>query len=108
MISRCGDCNSWFHPPAPVCPICTSLNVASQPVSGRGTVYSYTINYQAWDAELADPFVIAIVALPEQEGLRFLSNVVGCDPSEVHIDMAVRVIFEQVDDVWIPLFEKDA
>ena len=54
------------------------------------------------------PFVIAIVELVEQEGLRFLTNIVGCPPEEVVIGMPVRVTFEQHEDVWLPLFAPDA
>jgi hypothetical protein len=27
---------------------------------------------------------------------------------EVHIDMPVRVTFSQVEDVWLPFFEREA
>ncbi|MNZ23844.1 hypothetical protein D3C78_409730 [compost metagenome] len=53
------------------------------------------------------PYVVAIIELAEQEGLRFVSNVVGMDPQRVYIDMPVRVSFLNVEDVWLPLFEKD-
>ena len=52
-------------------------------------------------------FVVAIVALPEQDGLRLTTNIVGCPPSDVQIGMAVRVVFEHRDPVWFPLFERD-
>lgn len=107
-MHRCVDCARYFHPPAPVCRHCTSLKVTPTPVSGRGRVLTFTINYQAWTPELAEPYVVAIVELEEQEGLRFLSNVVNCPPEEIEIGMPVRVVFEQVEDVWIPLFEKAA
>ncbi|VFT05459.1 Predicted nucleic-acid-binding protein containing a Zn-ribbon [Pseudomonas aeruginosa] len=68
---------------------------------------SYTLNYQPWNSELEVPYVIAIIELAEQEGLRFLSNVVDLDPLQVHIGMPVRVRFLNVEDVWLPLFEKD-
>jgi len=107
-ISRCADCDRYFHPPAPVCRHCTGLNVVPTPVSGHGKVLTFTVNHQAWTADLADPYVVAIIELEEQEGLRFLSNVVNCPPEDVEIGMAVTVVFENVEDVWIPLFEKAA
>ncbi len=107
-MHHCADCARYFHPPAPVCRHCTGLNVSPTPVSGRGRVLTFTINHQRWTPELAEPFVVAIVELEEQEGLRFLSNVVNCPPEAVEIGMLVTVVFEQVDDVWIPQFEKAA
>ncbi|MCU6453128.1 OB-fold domain-containing protein [Sphingomonas sp. A2-49] len=108
LIYRCRSCEAWFHPPAPVCPRCNAVEVGPEPVSGRGTVATFTINIQAWTPELAEPYVVAIVELVEQPGLRFATNIVGCAPDQVAIDMPVRVTFLPCDDVWLPLFEKDA
>ncbi|GBL57988.1 hypothetical protein PCLA_09f0049 [Pseudomonas citronellolis] len=68
---------------------------------------SYTLNYQPWVADLEVPYVVAIIELVEQQGLRFVSNVIGMDPLQVRIDMLVRVSFLHIEDVWLPLFEKD-
>lgn len=68
---------------------------------------SYTLNYQPWVADLEVPYAVAIIELVEQQGLRFVSNVIGMDPLQVRIDMPVRVSFLHVEDVWLPLFEKD-
>ncbi|AWI74241.1 DNA-binding protein [Parazoarcus communis] len=107
QIHKCAACNRYFHPPAPICPSCCSREVAPQPVSGKGKVLSFTINHQAWRPDLDVPYVVAIVELPEQTGLRFVTNIVGLPPEAVRIDMPVRVRFEQQEDVWLPVFEKD-
>jgi uncharacterized OB-fold protein len=107
-IHRCQACDLYFHPPRPLCPHCGSLDVAPTAVSGRGTVITATINRQAWTPELTEPYVVAIVELQEQAGLRFLTNIVNCPPAEVHTGMPVCVIFEQNSDIWIPLFERRA
>jgi len=108
LIYRCAGCARWFHPPAPVCPTCNSTDVGPEPVSGRGSVYSFTVNHQAWTPDLADPYVVAIVELDEQPGLRFLTNIVGSPPDAVTIGMRVRVTFLHCEDVWLPQFEQDA
>jgi uncharacterized protein len=105
MIHHCGHCSRWFHPPAPVCPHCNSLDVAPKRVSGRGRVATFTVNHQAWTPELTQPYVVAIVDLDEQPGLRLLSNVVGLPPEQVHVGLPVQVRFEHHEDVWLPLFE---
>jgi uncharacterized OB-fold protein len=106
QIHYCASCRCFFHPPNPICPACNSFDVAPRPVSGRGRVVTFTINRQAWTPELTEPYVVAIVELAEQANLRLLSNIVGCDPSQVAIDMPVAVRFAQFEDVWIPLFER--
>lgn len=108
LMHNCGACAQYFHPPAPICPRCLSFDVAPKAVSGKGKVISYTVNHQPWRPDLKEPYVVAIIELPEQAGLRFLTNIVGTAPEQVAIDMPVRVRFEQHEDVWLPLFEKDA
>lgn len=101
---RCQACGYFLHPPGPRCPECGGRELEPEAVSGRATVATCTVNHQQW-ALPEDPWVIAIVELPEQEGLRLTTNIVGCDPYDVHIDQEVTVTFEQHDDVWFPLFE---
>ena len=67
---RCGGCGYWLHPPLPRCPMCGSRDVSPQPVSGRGLVFSYTVNHHSWDGS-TEPYAIGLVELPEQEGLRW-------------------------------------
>lgn len=105
---RCHRCGFYIHPPLPICRVCKSRDVQDEPVSGRGTVLTYTVNRQVWEAGLEGPYVVAIVELAEQRGLRLTSNIVNCQLDEVRIGMPVRVVFEQHDDVWLPLFEPDA
>ncbi len=108
-ILRCSDCGYWIHPPGPVCPNCLSRNVAPQATAGVATVHTFTVNHQAWIPTLDPPYVVAIVELPEQEGLRLTTNIVGIPPEDVTFDMAVRVTFEEYADgdesVWLPFFE---
>ncbi|ANG64409.1 DNA-binding protein [Marinobacterium aestuarii] len=107
LIHYCSGCARFFHPPGPICPDCASLEVDARAVSGKGTVLSYTLNYQPWIPELEVPYVVAIIELADQPSLRFISNVVNMDPMEVHIGMPVKVRFLNVEDVWLPLFERD-
>jgi uncharacterized protein len=102
---RCRGCGFYIHPPLPICRVCKSRDVQDEPVSGRGTVLTYTVNRQVWEAGLEAPYVIAIVELVEQRGLRLTTNIVNCQLDEVRIGMPTRVVFEQHDDVWLPLFE---
>ena len=101
---RCQRCGYYVHPPSPICPIDLSKDLAPEPVSGRGVVHTFTVNHQSWIPGYEPPYAVAIVELEEQEGLRLMTNVVGCPPDDVHIGMPVRVTFEHHDDVWLPLF----
>jgi hypothetical protein len=107
-ICRCGSCGLWNHPPTPVCRRCLGTDLVPTAVSGRGTVATFTVNYQQWTPKVsADPYVIALVELEEQAGLRLITNIVNAAPSDVRIGMPVGVAFVQVDDTAIPVFEPD-
>lgn len=102
---RCGSCGYWIHPPGPICPVCHSKALAPEAVAGTAVLHTYTVNRQAWLPGFDPPYVVAIVELPEQEGLRLTTNLVNCALDDVRIGMPVRVVFEQWEDVWLPLFE---
>jgi uncharacterized OB-fold protein len=104
---RCADCGWWIHPPQPLCPNCLSKAVAPEAASGRGVIHTFTINHQPWYPNLDPPYVVAIVELPEQSGLRLTTNIVGCEPDDVAIGAPVHVVFEEYDGVWLPFFELD-
>jgi uncharacterized OB-fold protein len=104
-IHFCRDCSRLFHPPAPLCPRCAGFDVYPKVVCGTGRILTFTINYQAWVAGLQTPYVIAIVELDEDDDIRFVSNVIGIRAEDVYIGMPVRVVYEQHEDVWLPLFE---
>lgn len=103
-FKRCDDCYSYVHPPTPVCPSCSSRSLTPEPVSGRGTVLTFTVNHQEWGL-VPTPYVIAIVELVEEAGLRLTTNLVGVAPDDVRSGMSVQVRFEHIDDVYLPLFE---
>jgi len=73
-------------------------------VSGRGTLYSYTVCYKPAHPAFADatPYNIAIVEL--EEGVRLMSSVVG-DHDALEVGMPLEVVFDQVtDEVIVPRF----
>jgi hypothetical protein len=73
--------------------------------TGRGTIYSYTVIRQNPSRSFRHllPFVVALVDL--DEGPRLMSNIVECDPDDVHIGAAVTVRFEPVsENAALPLF----
>jgi uncharacterized OB-fold protein len=104
-ILRCRACRHWIHPPAPICPACLGREAAPEAASGRARVVTYTVNHQRWIPGFEPPYLVAIVELVEQAGLRLTTNLVGCAIEDARIGMPVRVVFEERDGVWIPLFE---
>jgi uncharacterized protein len=107
LVGWCAHCELWIQPPAGQCPDCGGALVA-RAVSGRGTVFTYTVNYQPFNPAVPVPYVIAIVELDEQPDLRIATNIVDCEPDSVYIGLPVEVRFERQDadgdDVFVPVF----
>ncbi|MEO8693154.1 MAG: OB-fold domain-containing protein [Acidimicrobiales bacterium] len=106
-IQQCRGCQRLLHPPLPRCPDCHSDDLTETIVSGCGIVEAVTVNHQPWHPAFVPPYVIAIVALAEDPAVRLTTNIVNCAPEDAVIGLPVRVLFEQRDDVWLPLFEPD-
>jgi uncharacterized OB-fold protein len=106
-IAQCIHCGLWVSPPAADCPDCGGL-LEARPVSGRGTVFTYTVNYQPFNPAVPVPYVIAIVQLEEQDDLRIAANIVDCEPDSVYVGLPVEVRFERQDvdgeTVFVPVF----
>lgn len=106
-IQQCNGCARLLHPPLPRCPDCRSDDLGDTAVSGQGVIEAVTVNHQPWHPAFVPPYVIAVVALAEDPAVRLTTNIVNCAPDDAVIGLAVRVVFEQRDDVWLPLFEPD-
>jgi uncharacterized OB-fold protein len=103
LILRCRECRTWVHPPVERCTHCSGELVA-EAVSGNGTVFTFTVNHQPYNPEVPVPYVIAVVELDEHRDLRLPANIVGCDPDDVEIGLAVRVAFEDHGEIFVPVF----
>ncbi len=106
-IQRCGSCGYYNHPPRPLCDACGSESLAFEPVSGKGTVYSYTVmrqrNVKGFEEDV--PYVNIIVELDEQPMLFMITYLPGSEEDRVRIGQRVRAIYEERDGVVLPQFE---
>jgi uncharacterized OB-fold protein len=106
MIQRCNECGQHIHPPRPVCRKCLSTDLAPVEVSGRATLYAWTVAEQAFHPYFADklPYVYATVELEEQR-TKLITNIVGFPIDELRADMPVEVVFEPLTDtITLPKF----
>ena len=107
-FTRCVACGWLIHPSRPMCPRCRGRELSVETVSGRARLHSYTVNHQRWFPGQPVPYVIGLVELVEQPGLRLTTNIVNCPIDELEIGMPLRVVFEDLnDDIALPLFEPD-
>jgi hypothetical protein len=67
-------------------------------------VFSFVVYRRTYHRGMPAPYVVALVEL--DEGPRLISNIVGCAPEDVAIDMPVEVRFEAAGDFLLPRFAK--
>lgn len=104
LITHCDACDAAIHPPEIICPACLSLEITPRPVAGTGSIYSFTVNHQKWRPDLDPLYVIAVVDLDGEHGVRLTAELCDIDPHHVAIGQRVRVRFIQYQDIWIPQF----
>jgi hypothetical protein len=109
LVQWCTDCDRGIFYPRSFCPMCGSSGSGLEwrTASGRATVYAITTEYKpaATGATFSngEPYVVALVDL--EEGVRMMTNVVGCPTDDVHAGMAVEVTWEPLTDGrQLPLF----
>ncbi|MGH3960895.1 thiolase C-terminal domain-containing protein [Mycobacterium sp.] len=107
-LAECADCTALIHPPAPVCRYCRSHNIGVRAVSGRATLAGFTVNHRFSLPGLPAPYVVAQVAIVEDPRVRLTTNIVECDADRLELGQPVEVVFEHVEDVWLPLFRPAA
>lgn len=86
LLKKCRACGEAHHYPRDICPFCLSDETEWITAAGTGTVYSFSTLGQGENA-----YTLAYVRLAE--GVTMMSNLVDCDPAQVRMDQAVRVVF---------------
>lgn len=107
MILRCDSCSFYVHWPRQVCPNCLGTSLTPAEVSGRATLATWTFPAQPFDMYYATHpgYVLAVVELVEQDGLKLVTDMVDCAEDDLRIDMPVQVTFREVaPGCTLPLF----
>ena len=101
-FQRCAQCRTWIHLPRVLCPECGSEELAWEPSSGTGTVYSWTRTHRAFNPTfgLAPPYVCAVVEVTE--GVRVLTVLADAPDGDIEIGAPVKVSFEPIGDAGPP------
>ena len=107
VVQRCQECSYFNHPPRLACDACQSQQLQFEPVSGQGTIYTFTVMHQPNIAGFEDqiPYVNILVELEEQPLLFMVSNLPDSEKDKVRIGGRVEVYFEDVnDEITLPQF----
>lgn len=106
VLPWCVTCEAPFWFPRELCPRCLGVDIEWRPASGSGAVHAVSVQHRPGPARdpAAGPYAVALIDLAE--GVRIMSNVVGCPPDQVAVGMAVRVGWHPLSDGRnLPQFE---
>ncbi|TDC85094.1 OB-fold domain-containing protein [Actinomadura sp. 7K507] len=107
-VQECGSCSALVHPPKPFCPHCQGSGIGIKETSGFGTLFGFTVSHRFQLPGLPAPYVIAQVALEDDPRVKLTTRLVDCAEDDLRLGMRMEVTFEQVEDVWLPLFRPAA
>jgi len=95
LITRCDACGRYVWYPESPCRYCSGTRLTWTRVSGRGSLFSWSVLRHAWIPQFKDqlPFVTALVALDEDPAVRVVSYVVDCALEQLQADMPLQVVF---------------
>jgi uncharacterized OB-fold protein len=98
VLPWCTACDQAMWYPREVCPSCLGSAVEWRLAAGTGTVYAVSVHHKPGPGrDPGDvPYAVALIDLPE--GVRMMSNVVGCAPDSVTVGMPVQVAWHPLSD----------
>lgn len=92
LLKTCKDCGETHFYPRSICPFCFSDNTEWRTSSGKGTVYSFSIQRR-----VLNEYVIAMVTL--DEGPTMMTHLVDLPaPEDAKIGQAVELVFRPGPD----------
>lgn len=99
-MQQCAECGQFFFYPRVLCPLCGSDSYRWEKISGRGAIYSFTIERAVPGQE--DDRNLVLVDL--EEGPRLISRVADADPDGLHIGQPVTAFIGSMDGEPLLLF----
>lgn len=104
LIQSCRSCGALRHPPGPMCPRCNSLEWTAEPMSGRGVIYSYTVQHYPSVTRSGAPHPIVLADM--EEGFRFVAAVQIEDLGQLTVGLPVQLEFPPSanGDLPLPIF----
>ena len=105
VIQYCKDSGKYQWFPKPVSMYTGKRNLEWREVSGKGTLYSWTVTHSPWPGhEDRVPYICAYVDL--DEGPRMLCNLYNCGQENLKIGMPVKLLWEKLENgMNYPAFE---
>jgi uncharacterized OB-fold protein len=92
VVQQCDGCGSLRHYPRLLCPVCYSFDWTPYPASHKGSVFSWTVTHQVFDASVTSEVPYVLVTVTMEDGVRVLGRI--APDVQLRPDLAVELTFE--------------
>ena len=111
LVRRCQECGEYQWPSRPMCSHCHSFDLEWVKVSGKGTLYTYTVANRAFHPAFQGDVPYGVVIVELDEGPRMVGNSEGVAPEDLKIGMTMETAFNDMTEEvtlvnWKPLSTK--
>lgn len=103
IAGRCKSCGTLAYPQRPVCTTCGGDAFEDTPLSGEGTLYTFTVVAgggapSEFDDEqtMTGDVMCGVVEL--KEGPRVMVRIADCEPDQLEIGMKMRAVVRRLYD----------
>ena len=107
VLQRCTNCRWFNNPPRIICPQCQGEDFEWSEVSGKATIFTFTVTYQTTVPGFSDelPYVIVHAGIDEQPACIITANLVGpYEADKLDINLPVVVDWEDRGDMTLPMW----
>jgi len=107
VLPRARTTNEFFFYPRAVSPgEDMTQDIEWVKASGKAKVWTFSIHHMGPTPAYKNEPAYVVALVETQEGVKMMTNIVGCDPKDVHIGMDVEVVFDDVTpEVTLPKFQ---
>ena len=107
VLQKCAKCDEYQFPPELACTHCGSPDIDWVEVSGRASLYSWTVAHPPMLPYFQQRSPWPVVAVQLEEGPRMISNIAETLVDEYEVGMPLVVDFEDVsEEVTLVVFRR--
>lgn len=97
-LQRCRACDRWVFYPRSRCSHCLADALVWHDVSGRATLYAFTIARQPTSPHFADEVLQRLAVVELEQGVRITTTLVNVEDGDIRIGMPLAPVFDTVTD----------
>ncbi len=107
VVQRCQACGAYRFPPEFACSACGSPQATWVPMSGRASLYSWTVVYPPLLPYFSERAPWQVAAVELEEGPRMVTNLIDVPIDQYRIGMPLEAAFEDMsEEITLVVFRR--